>query len=82
LEQLQKEQLGGLAMKDLTLYGSNTFRRTWATLAAEGPDEVSEDLRERQARWRKRSRARKPGLMVRLYRDPRPRELKLATYWL
>ena len=82
LEQLQKEQLGGLAMEDLTLYGSNTFRRTWATLAAEGPDEVSEDLRERQARWRKRSRARKPGLMVRLYRDPRPRELLLATYWL
>ena len=82
LEQLQKEQLGGLEGDDLSKYGSNSFRRTWDTLTAELPDPVSEDLRERQARWRQKGRARKPGLMVRLYCDPRPSELLLPTYWL
>ena len=82
MEQLQREKLGGLEKDDLTAYGTNSFRRTWDTLAAAHPDPVSEDLRERQARWRNQSRARKPGLMVRLYADPRPRELLLATYWL
>lgn len=82
LDQLQKEQLGGLEGDDLSRYGSNSFRRTWDTLTASRPDPVSEDLRERQARWRMKSRARKPGLMVRLYCDPRPSELLLATYWL
>lgn len=82
LEQLQIEQLGGLEGEDLTRYGTNSFRRTWDTLAASNPDPVSEDLRERQARWRKKGRARRPGLMVRLYCDPRPDELLLATYWL
>ena len=82
LEQLQREKLGGLEQEDLKKFGTNSFRRTWDTLAMESPDPVSEDLRERQARWRKKSRARKPGLMVRLYADPRPRELLLASYWL
>jgi hypothetical protein len=82
LEQLQKEQLGGLEGDDLSKYGPDSFRRTWDTLTAELPDPVSEDLRERQARWRQKGRARKPGLMVRLYCDPRPSELLLPTYWL
>ena len=82
LEQLKREKLGGMEGEDLTKYGTNSFRRTWNTLAGDGPDPVSEDLRERQARWRKRSRARRPGLMVRLYRDPNPQELLLASYWL
>jgi hypothetical protein len=82
MEQLKREKLGGLEMDDLTAYGTNSFRRSWDTLTAAHPDPVSEDLRERQARWRKKSRARKPGLMVRLYADPRPRELLLATYWM
>ena len=82
LGQLKAEKLGGLEADDLSEYGTNTFRRTWDTLCAALPDKVEEDLRERQARWRKKSRAKKPGLMVRLYTDPRPSELLLATYWL
>ena len=31
---------------DLSAYGSNSFRRTWASLAAQQPDVVSDDLIE------------------------------------
>lgn len=82
LEQLQHEKAGGLEGTDLSAFGSNSFRRTWASLAAQQPDVVSDDLIERQGRWRKKSRKRKPGRMVSLYRDPKPSELLLASYWL
>ena len=67
---------------DLSIYNTNSFRRTWNTLAGQHPDPVSEDLRERQGRWRRRSRSRVLGRMVSLYFAPRPQELLLATYWL
>ena len=77
--------IDGLALpvkEELPAYGTNSFRRTWLTLAAQRPDPVSDDLLERQGRWRQKSRKRKPGRMVSLYRDPKPSELLLATYWL
>ena len=74
--------MGGLESVDLKDFGSNSFRRTWNTLAANHPDPVSEDLRERQGRWRRRGRSRTLGRMVSLYYDPKPQELLLATYWL
>ena len=82
LEQLKREGLGGLGQTDLTTFNTNSFRRTWNTLAGQHPDPVSEDLRERQGRWRSRSRSRVLGRMVSLYFAPRPQELLLATYWL
>ena len=82
LEQLKREGLGGLGQTDLSSFNTNSFRRTWNTLAGQHPDPVSEDLRERQGRWRSRSRSRVLGRMVSLYFAPRPQELLLATYWL
>lgn len=81
-EQLRRTRMGGLESVDLKDFGSNSFRRTWNTLAANHPDPVSEDLRERQGRWRRRGRSRTLGRMVSLYYDPKPQELLLATYWL
>ena len=81
LEQLQREGNGGLENEDLSLYGSNSFRRTWTTLALQNPDPVREDLVDRQGRWRKPGRA-KGSRMQAVYNDPRPRELLLATCWL
>jgi hypothetical protein len=78
LAQLQRELAGGLENVDLDLYGTNSFRRTWNTLAGQHPDPVSVDLRERQARWR--SATRRSQSMASLYFDPRPNELLLATY--
>ena len=80
LEQLKRENLGGLEKVDVDIYGTNSFRRTWNTLAGQHPDPVSKDLRERQARWRYARRA--ADEMTSLYFDPRPAELLLATYWL
>ena len=82
LAQLKSERLGGLERADLTKFGTNTFRRTWNTLAGQHPDPVSEDLRNRQARWRQHGASRVLGRMVSLYFAPRPQELLLATYWL
>jgi hypothetical protein len=82
LEQLQRERLGGLEGVVLGEFTTNSFRRTWNTLAGEHPDPVSVDLRERQGRWRKHARSRVLGQMTSLYFDPRPNELLLATYWL
>ena len=84
LEQLQKEKLGGLENEDLSLFGSNSFRRTWATLAASrgGGGVVDEHLRARQGRWRTEGRGRCLGQMVHLYNDPVPEDLLLATMWL
>jgi hypothetical protein len=82
MEQLKREGLGGLKNVDLQSFNTNSFRRTWNTLAGQHPDPVSEDLRERQGRWRSRSRSRVLGRMVSLYFAPRPQELLLATYWL
>jgi hypothetical protein len=78
LEQLQRELAGGLERVDLDLYGTNSFRRTWNTLAGQHPDPVSIDLRERQARWR--TAVRRSQAMSSLYFDPKPNELLLATY--
>lgn len=85
LEQLQQEGLGGLpADADLALYGSNSPRRTWNSMAASHPNPVSVDLRERQGRWRvgekRKVKERQP--MTSLYADPDLYELLLATYWL
>ena len=79
LEQLQREKLGGLENVDLDRYGTNSFRRTWNTLAGSHPDPVDQELRERQGRWRGTARSNR---MVSLYFDPKPNELLLATYWL
>jgi hypothetical protein len=81
LEQLKGELAGGLEGVNLEKYGTNSFRRTWNTLAGQHPDPVSVDLRERQARWRSAGRTRNQA-MASLYFDPRPNELLLATYWL
>ena len=54
----------------------------WLTLARSHPDSVSEDLCERQGRWKKEVRGYVLGRMVSLYFDPEMRELLLATYWL
>jgi hypothetical protein len=78
MEQLQRELAGGLENVDLDSYGSNSFRRTWNTMAGQHPDPVSIDLRERQARWR--TAVRRSQQMSSLYFDPRPNELLLATY--
>jgi hypothetical protein len=79
-QQLMREKLGGLdEAEGIGEYNTNSFRRTWNTLAAEHPDPVSEDLRDRQGNWRKNTRKKK---MTSLYFDPRPAELLLATYWL
>ena len=80
LHQLQTEGLGGLAGQDLSRYGSNSFRRTWNTMAAALPGPVSPDLRDRQARWR--FSRRRAQAMSSLYADPDVDELLLATYWL
>ena len=82
MEQLKREGLGGLQNADLHSFNTNPFRRTWNTLAGQHPDHVSGELRERQGRWRSRSRSRVLGRMVSLYFAPRPQELLLATYWL
>jgi hypothetical protein len=81
-EQLKRERLGGLEDTDLGEFTTNSFRRTWNTLAGEHPDPVSVDLRERQGRWRKHARSSVLASMTSLYFDPRPNELLLATYWL
>ena len=81
MERLKDEKMGGLERQDLDEYGTNSFRRTWNTLAAGGPDRVSKDLRERQARWRYAERKRNMA-MASLYCDPRPSEMLLPTYWL
>ena len=74
---------GGLERTDLGAFGSNSFRRSWLTLARSHPDSVfSEDLRERQGRWKKEARGYVLGRMVSLYFDSEMRELLLATYWL
>jgi hypothetical protein len=80
LQALKEEQLGGLEKADLDAYGTNSFRRTWNTLAGQHPNPVSKDLRERQARWRHAKRQSEE--MASLYFDPRPQELLIATYWL
>ena len=80
LEQLQREMLGGLEKVDLSDYASNSFRRTWATLAARHPDPVSKDLMDRQGRWA--SKQAQPSVMASLYTDPGLGELLLPTYWL
>ena len=80
LERLKEEKLGGLEKQDLTEYGTNSFRRTWNTLAGQHPDPVSKDLRDRQARWRYQQRRKEE--MASLYFDPRPNELLIAAYWL
>ena len=82
LEQLQREKLGGLERVELDKFGTNSFRRTWNTLAGSHPDPVKEDLRERQGRWRGKGTGRVLGRMVSLYFDPRPNELLRATYYL
>ena len=76
IETLQRQGLGDLEGAELDDYTGNSFRRTWASLAARGPRSVPEDLMERQARWRKKM-ARKQQLsmpMVRLYQAPILRE--------
>jgi len=85
LEQLQREGLGGLSPEsDLEKYGSNSPRRTWDTMAAQHPNPVSEDLRERQGRWRKKQKRRQRVAqgMASLYFEPDLSELLRATYWL
>ena len=84
LERLQAERLGGLEKVDLTLFGSNSFRRSWTTLASShrGGGVVDEHLRDRQGRWRTKSRTRCLGKMVNVYNDAQPEDLLLATYWL
>ena len=82
LVQLKEAKEGGLERTDLDAFGSNSFRRSWLTLARSHPDSVSEDLCERQGRWKKEVRGHVLGRMVSLYFDPEMRELLLATYWL
>jgi hypothetical protein len=85
LEQLRGEKLGGLREgDDLSAYGSNSFRRTWDSMAAKAPNRVPEDLRERQGRWRngQRARQRLAKSMVRLYNEPDLQELLRATFFL
>jgi hypothetical protein len=84
LVELQADGLGGLMGQDLDTYGGNSFRRTWATLAAALPDRVSPDLMERQGRWRKRQRKRQALSlpMYSWYQDPDIDELLLATHHL
>ena len=85
LEQLRREGLGGLsADTDLDQFGSNSPRRTWNTMAALHPNPVSEDLRERQGRWRARQKRRqrvRQG-MASLYMEPTVKEKLRATYYL
>ena len=80
LEQLKRERMGGLESIDLDKFGTNSFRRTWNTLAGQHPDPVSKDLRDRQARWRQSKRSREE--MSSLYFGPKLDELLLATYWV
>ena len=81
---LQENDAGGLEGEDLEDYGTNSFRRTWRTLAGDTlhTPEVSEDLCERQGRWRTRGRGRVLGRMVSVYYAPRRNQLLMATYWL
>jgi hypothetical protein len=81
LEELQQRGLGDLGGACLDDFGGNSFRRTWASLAARGPKKVSIDLMERQGRWRKKMR-RKQQLsmpMTSLYVAPIIRELLKAS---
>ena len=81
LEALQRQRQGDLGGACLDDFGGNSFRRTWASLAARGPRKVSRDLMERQGRWRKKMR-RKQQLsmpMTSLYVAPIIRELLKAS---
>ena len=81
LHQLLAENLGGLRdAGEIDDFGSNSFRRTWNTLAGSDPDPVSSDLRDRQGRWR--SQLQPSMAMSSLYFDPKPNELLKATYLL
>ena len=81
LQQLQRERAGGLHPNDdLDEYGSNSFRRTWATMAAAPPNRVAGALRDRQGRWRQKAKGRKAQQeMNELYRDPTFEELLSAS---
>ena len=84
---LALQRQAGLDHADLSAFGPNTCRRTWATLAAStayGTPRVSEDLIDRQARWRdSMSAAQNAGRMMRNhYADPAVADLLLATYYL
>ena len=85
LQQLQREEMGGLGPEsDLDQFGSNSPRRTWNTMAALHPNPVSEDLRERQGRWRAKQKRRqrvRQG-MASLYMEPTIKERLRATYYL
>ena len=73
---------GEEARRNLALFGSNSFRRSWTTLASShrGGGVVDEHLRDRQGRWRTKSRTRCLGKMVNVYNDAQPEDLLLATY--
>lgn len=86
LEQLQREGLGGLkGTDDLSVYGSNSPRRTWNTMAGKHPNPISVPARNRQARWRLGQRKKDWGGgdgMAGLYFEPDLEELLRATYYL
>ena len=76
---LQQRLEGGFEDEDLDDWGSNSFRRSWDTLAQK--NSVPIDLIERQGRWRtkQRRRNRVSQRMSSLYCDPFPEELLKAT---
>ena len=80
LVRLKSEGLGGLTNQDLSKYGSNSFRRTWTTMAQAGPEVVTPDLMDRQARWGHKKRTTLK--MSSLYADPVMNEILKATWWL
>lgn len=85
LRQLHTEGLGGLLQnEDLTRYGTNSFRRTYNTMAASNPNPVSKSLLNKQCRWRKKQRKRQMlgQEMAELYFEPDIGEVLRATYYL
>ena len=79
MKRLKQNLRGEFEDEDLSDWGSNSFRRSWDTLAHK--NDLPIDLIERQGRWRtkQRRRNRVSQRMTSLYCDPFPEELLRAT---
>jgi hypothetical protein len=59
LTRYKEQGLGGLDPDDdLSEFGTNSFRRTWNSMAAKRPNHVDEAGRDEHARWRKKLQKR------------------------
>jgi hypothetical protein len=85
LQRCREEEWGGLdATDDVKDWGTNSFRRTWNTMASKRPHHVDEETRDKHGRWRKRQmkRQRINQGMSALYNEQDDQEKTRATFFL